>query len=227
MTRIGTIVVALAAVAITATGAPAQTTPSPAKGSNGTNLQRVQDARQLGHWRGSKLIGSEVKDAAGKSIGKIEDLIVDPGGRVPMAVLSFGGFLGVGDKLYAVPWRAMRVERDDRDNLVVMLDNVSKETLDKAPSFARERWPDAKDRTWGEESRKFWSDASITASVKTRLAREHAGTLTKVDVDTEQGVVRLTGTVPSDQMKQRAGQLARGVEGVRQVRNDLKVAAGG
>jgi hypothetical protein len=225
MKRLTTFLVAVAALAVFGTDSVAQTKPQSQPA--GTNLKQVEDAANLGRWRGSKLIGTEVKDAAGKSIGKIEDIIVEPGGRIPMAVLSFGGFLGMGEKLYAVPWSAMRIEQDDRHNVVVMLDNVKKETLENAPSFARDRWPDARDRRWGEESRRYWSDSSITAAVKTRLGRERAGTLTKVDVDTDKGVVHLKGTVPSDQMKQRAAELARAVDGVRDVRNELKVESGG
>ncbi|HWC05051.1 MAG TPA: BON domain-containing protein [Methylomirabilota bacterium] len=225
MKRIGLLLVALGTVAVASTDVLAQTTPPPPR-TQGT-VQQVEDPKNLGRWRGSKLIGTEVKDAAGKGIGKIEDIIIEPNGRVPMAVMSFGGFLGVGERLYAVPWSAMRIEGDDRDNLVVMLDNVKKETLEKAPSFARDRWPDARDRKWGDESRSYWSDASITASVKTRLAREKAGTLTKVDVDTSKGVVHLTGAVPSSELKKRASEVARSIEGVREVRNDLKVQSGG
>ena len=226
MKSLTTLVAAVASVAVLGTGAVAQTKAQKNQPA-GTSLKQVQDTENLGRWRGSKLIGTEVKDAAGKTIGKIEDLIVEPGGRIPMAVLSFGGFLGMGEKLYAVPWSAMRVERGDRDNVVVMLDNVKKETLENAPSFSRDRWPDARDRRWGDDSRRYWSDSSITASVKSRLARERAGTLTKVDVDTEKGVVHLKGTVPSDDMKRRAAELARDVDGVRDVRNELKVESGG
>ncbi len=75
--------------------------------------------------------------------------------------------------------------------------------------------------------RKHWGDASITTAVKARLAREKASTLTKVDVDTRQGVVRLSGTVDNDRMRQRASELTRQVAGVRAVRNDLKVQPGG
>jgi hyperosmotically inducible periplasmic protein len=66
-------------------------------------------------------------------------------------------------------------------------------------------------------------DAAITAQVKAKLAAEKAVTLTKVDVDTNQGTVYLTGNVESAAMKARAAELARQVAGVREVVNNLKV----
>ena len=66
-------------------------------------------------------------------------------------------------------------------------------------------------------------DASITASVKTKLAAEKPATLTKVDVDTNKGTVYLTGNVESVAIKDRATELARQVAGVREVVNNLKI----
>ena len=66
-------------------------------------------------------------------------------------------------------------------------------------------------------------DASITASVKTKLAAEKPATLTKVDVDTNKGTVYLTGNVETPAIKDRATELARQVSGVREVVNNLKI----
>lgn len=71
-------------------------------------------------------------------------------------------------------------------------------------------------------------DTSITAAVKTKLAAEQgATTLTGINVDTNGGVVSLSGTVDSEAMKQRAATLAQQVEGVTQVVNNLQVRASG
>jgi hyperosmotically inducible periplasmic protein len=67
-------------------------------------------------------------------------------------------------------------------------------------------------------------DATITATVKTNLAAERAATLTKIDVDTNEGVVYLNGVVDSAAMKQRAAEVARQVSGVKNVVNNLQVA---
>jgi osmotically-inducible protein OsmY len=68
-------------------------------------------------------------------------------------------------------------------------------------------------------------DAGITASVKAKLAGEKISTVTRIDVDTNQGVVALNGTVQSEAMRVRAGEIARDVKGVRDVVNNLKVQA--
>ena len=66
-------------------------------------------------------------------------------------------------------------------------------------------------------------DATITASVKTKLAGEKPATLTKVDVDTNKGTVYLTGNVENPAIKARATELAREVSGVHEVVNNLKI----
>lgn len=89
--------------------------------------------------RASKLMGRDVKNPAGEKLGEVKDLIVDTGnGRVEYAVLSFGGFLGLGDKLFAYPANAFRAAADS-DELVL---NVDKERLRKAPGFDKDKWPD-------------------------------------------------------------------------------------
>ena len=66
-------------------------------------------------------------------------------------------------------------------------------------------------------------DATITSTVKARLAQDKAGTLTRVDVDTTSGVVALNGVVNTPQDRSRAEELARGVGGVKKVTNNLQV----
>jgi hyperosmotically inducible protein len=68
-------------------------------------------------------------------------------------------------------------------------------------------------------------DAGITAAVKSKLAAEKISTVTRIDVDTNQGVVALNGTVQTESMRARAAQVARDVKGVRDVVNNLRVQA--
>jgi hyperosmotically inducible periplasmic protein len=68
-------------------------------------------------------------------------------------------------------------------------------------------------------------DAGITSQVKAKLAGEKISTVTRIDVDTNQGIVALNGTVTSEEMRARAAEVARGVKGVRQVVNNLQVRA--
>ena len=198
--------------------------PASASKPAAKSIQRIESKDQLGTWKGSQLIGAKVEDPSGKNIGKIEDVMVDSSGRVQFGVLSFGGFLGVGEKWYAVPWNALHVERaGDGMNVKRIVLDVTKETLERAPSFTQDRWPDTRDPQWTRDTQKYWTDPTITMAVKSRLAKEKAGTLTKVNVDTRQGIVELNGTVDSSAMKQRAGDLAQQVDGVRRVVNNLKI----
>jgi len=78
----------------------------------------------------------------------------------------------------------------------------------------------------GRSTGQYVDDEKITAEVKTKLAAEKLGTLTRVDVDTNQGTVYLTGTVENPDIKQRATEIAQQVSGVRQVVNNLQVQTG-
>ncbi len=75
----------------------------------------------------------------------------------------------------------------------------------------------------GETARENLDDAAITAAVKAKLAAEKISTLTRIGVDTVQGTVYLTGIVEGAALKQRAEDVARQVQGVRNVVNSLKI----
>ena len=195
----------------------AASSPTPKNAAPITDTKRFAD--NTGLFRATKVVGSGVKDVAGQAAGKIEDLLLDHRGHIGYAVVSFGGFLGIGDKLFAVPWDAVIV---DGSNHLVFID-VKKEALERTPSFTADKWPDSSDGDWGQKVRKAWSDASITATVKTKLAGASAATLVKVNVETTNGIVQLNGTVDTDRTRQRATELASQVTGVRRVVNNLKV----
>jgi sporulation protein YlmC with PRC-barrel domain len=95
--------------------------------------------------RVSDLNGLSVENPEGENLGKIEDLMLDlSNGRASYAVLSFGGVLGIGDKLFAIPWDMLKV---DTENYVIVI-NVDPETLENAPGFDRDNWPDHTDSAW-------------------------------------------------------------------------------
>jgi sporulation protein YlmC with PRC-barrel domain len=96
--------------------------------------------------RADNVIGTNVVNAQGENLGKIEDLAIDPyEARVGYAVLSFGGVLGAGDKLFAVPWPVLKPH--GADNFVI---DVSRERLKSAPGFSKASWPDMQDLKWNE-----------------------------------------------------------------------------
>ena len=105
------------------------------------------------------LEGDKVVNAAGEDLGEIKDIMIDvPSGRVAYAVLSFGGFLGLGDKLFAIPWQALQL---DTQNKCFIL-NVDQERLRSAPGFDKDHWPSMADQSWAidiheyYESRPYW-----------------------------------------------------------------------
>ena len=101
----------------------------------------------------SSLAGTKVINKAGKSLGKIEDFVVDlHTGRIAYAVLSFGGFLSPGDKLFAIPIKALKL---DLDKEAFILD-VYKEQLENAPGFDKSNWPDMADPEWGTKVHSFF-----------------------------------------------------------------------
>ena len=98
------------------------------------------------------IIGANVVNAQNEDLGKIEDLAMDTeSGRVAYAVLSFGGFLGMGDKLFAVPWNAFRFTADNK-----LLLNANKDVLKNAPGFDKDAWPDFANRSWGDNVYKHY-----------------------------------------------------------------------
>jgi sporulation protein YlmC with PRC-barrel domain len=100
------------------------------------------------------LIHDKVVNLSGQDIGRIEELMIDvTTGRVAYAVLTFGGFMGFGNKLFALPWSAITVDEVKKRFVV----NVTRESLEKMPGFDKEHWPDLNDleyatgvyRQWG------------------------------------------------------------------------------
>ena len=101
----------------------------------------------------STLIGDDVRNNAGETLGKIEEIMVDINtGSVAYAVLSFGGFLGMGDKLFAVPWQAMQIDLDEHEFVL----DVDEERLKNAPGFDKDNWPEGADPTFMEEVYSFY-----------------------------------------------------------------------
>lgn len=104
-------------------------------------------AEMYGIVSASRIIGEAVVDRQDKDLGKIHELVIDAKqGRLAYAVLSFGGFMGMGKKLFALPWRAF--EFANTENKLIL--DVPHEKLKAAPGFDQDaKWPDFADQTWG------------------------------------------------------------------------------
>lgn len=129
--------------------------PSPTPGTRpGTTTERDrgrmdgQESRPVwqnreGMVEARQLMGTRIRDAQGRDLGEIDQLLVDPqSGRVSHVVIGVGGFAGMGERKVVVPWSALQVTRDprDRDQMVARVDQAA---LDQAPRYERRAGQDA------------------------------------------------------------------------------------
>jgi len=99
------------------------------------------------------LIGNDVYNQDDEDIGDIKEIMLDVrSGRVSYAVLSFGGFLGMGQKLFAVPWSALTLDPAHKRFLL----NVKKDRLKDAPGFDKDHWPDMADKAWAQQIHTYY-----------------------------------------------------------------------
>lgn len=99
------------------------------------------------------LTGEKVVNAANEDLGKIEEIMLDvPTGRIAYAVMSSGTILGMGGKLFAVPWQALTL--DVRNERFIL--DVDKERLEKAPGFNSDHWPSMADRQWATSIHSYY-----------------------------------------------------------------------
>ena len=110
------------------------------------------------------LIGDLVFNHKDEELGEIKEIMLDMrNGKVGYAVMSFGGFLGMGDKLFAVPWNALKL--DTKHHRFVL--HVEKDHLKDAPGFDKDRWPDMADHAWTANihsyygTTPYWGDVAL------------------------------------------------------------------
>jgi hypothetical protein len=113
------------------------------------------------------VIGSNVVNQQDEGIGQIEDLVIDASaGRIAYAILSFGGFLGMGNKYFAIPWNAFKFNLADKKAVLT----VDKKLLENAPGFDKDDWPNFSDTTLGSSIYNhygytpYWEDSSGTST---------------------------------------------------------------
>lgn len=115
---------------------PRDTTPTASGGGMGYQF------------RASDIIGEEIKNAQGQEVGEIDDLIIAQDNNILYAVVSVGGFLRMGDRLVAIPYKDLQVNARGDDTIVTY--NVTQEELKARPEFRYRageiRWRDTQDR---------------------------------------------------------------------------------
>ncbi|WP_372896886.1 PRC-barrel domain-containing protein [Stieleria sp.] len=110
--------------------------------------------------RVSQLMGYNIQNSQGESVGEIKDIVIDSRtGKVKYAAVTYGGFIGLGNKLFAVPFEAFKVQVDpdeigdddiDADDYVLVL-NVTQQQLEGQEGFDEDNWPDMADSQWARE----------------------------------------------------------------------------
>jgi hypothetical protein len=114
-------------------------------------MEAVQEAGQL--IASDKVQGTTVYNTAGESLGMIHDIMLDkPSGRVAYAIMSFGGFLGIGNQYHPLPWSALKYDTS-LGGYVVALDNRQ---LEGAPAYPIGTEPDWTDRAYEQKIHDFY-----------------------------------------------------------------------
>jgi sporulation protein YlmC with PRC-barrel domain len=109
------------------------------------------------------LIGNDVHNKDGEDLGDIKEIMIDMrSGNVGYAVLAFGGVFGMGEKLFAVPWRALVLDTENKRFVL----NVDKERLKMAPGFDRNHWPNMADQAWAREIHDYYEPATQPAETR-------------------------------------------------------------
>lgn len=111
--------------------APSVTDPAPSMERGAGSFSASQSADE---WRSTKLVGLAVYNQANERVGDINDLILGPDGKISSAVIGVGGFLGLGEKLVAVSFNDLQLNRDADGTMRVTIEST-KEALENAPDF--------------------------------------------------------------------------------------------
>ncbi|WP_297187014.1 PRC-barrel domain-containing protein [uncultured Porticoccus sp.] len=99
------------------------------------------------------ITGDEVCNMQNEKLGKIQDVMLDIAeGKIRYVVLASGGFMGMGDRLFAVPWKALK---QDKENKRFILD-VDVERLKNAPGFDKDQWPNMADPAWNSTVESYY-----------------------------------------------------------------------
>ncbi|BDB26148.1 hypothetical protein Tamer19_25190 [Cupriavidus sp. TA19] len=101
----------------------------------------------------SSLDGTKAYSSDGEHVGKISEIMLDvPHGRIAYAVLTTGGFLGMGDTLHAIPWSALVMDTDEKCFRIA----VTADRIKSAPGFNKDSWPAMADPQWGKSLHEYY-----------------------------------------------------------------------
>lgn len=104
--------------------------------------------------KASDLMGKNVTNSANENLGELQDIVLDAGsGRILYGVLSFGGALGLGDKLFAIPWPSIRLAPDYKAFVL----HVDKDRLKESQGFDKKQWPNFADERWATTNYSYYN----------------------------------------------------------------------
>jgi sporulation protein YlmC with PRC-barrel domain len=119
----------------------------------GKNLEGNNANTPLRVLTASSIIGERVENLKGENIGKVKDIMLDiSSGKIEYVVIQFGGFLGIGEKLFAIPFQAFQLNTEEK---VFILDE-EKEFLENAPGFDKDHWPETNNHYVAVNT--YWGD---------------------------------------------------------------------
>ena len=148
-------IVAMLALASTASAqtATVKTAPAATNAQTGAAVGKLDDKTSGSTVRVSQLMGANIQNPKAESVGEVSDIVVDAAtGKVRYAAVTYGGVLGIGNKLFAVPWEAFQCvqDPDDANEYHLVLD-VTQAKLDGAEGFDEDHWPNLGDPAIGTE----------------------------------------------------------------------------
>ncbi|MEI7297504.1 PRC-barrel domain-containing protein [Paraburkholderia tropica] len=115
------------------------------------------------------LDGNKVITSDGEHVGKISNIMLDVrGGRIAYAVLSEGGFLGMGNTLHAIPWNALTLDTAEKCFRVA----ITAQRIKDDPGFDKDHWPSMADTTWGTQLHDYYGRRPYWSSDTTLAARD-------------------------------------------------------
>ena len=121
--------------------------------ATGTNHEGPRANTPAQRLTATSVIGDKVENPQGDNLGKIDNLMVDlRDGRVEYAVLETGAFLGMGGKLFAIPFSELTLDPVKE----VFILNRSKEYLEKVPGFDKSHWPDTNAHSYFNDVNTYW-----------------------------------------------------------------------
>ncbi|WP_157991480.1 PRC-barrel domain-containing protein [Caldimonas tepidiphila] len=133
-------------------GQPGALPPVEPKAGQPNNYSGMPDSERWERThRISKIIGVEVRNREGERIGGIEDMVLDRNGNAAYAIVSTGGFLGLGSRLHAVPWKLLQTHNEG----YYLLD-MDRDRLRQAPSFDERAWPNFNDERWVRDNSRYF-----------------------------------------------------------------------